>query len=273
MILIFVIFGIEGNIDYLRHLRSLRDAYILKPNVLTQELFDATFIKQNSTDDWPEIVKFLQDNSPIHQNVKFAESSCVFVDFNGDGVKLFKSGVEECVPLLARISAIVSDIGDTFLFSRPLVYLVGMYMGEQKPTMDDLLVETVDEFLRRHPTRNERFRPLNQGPRKTFKRFSDYMTAPWNPDLTYQHEPSTDFRSIYLGIDRLIADAPARKDFSGTIGHGGYFAPPRCIQRGERNDNLGLIAFKTVRCKDIRRYDEDYDSYKEPEEGDKKVKS
>jgi hypothetical protein len=258
-------------VDYLENLDVLRRVWILEPGVFTEELYDATFIKPTSSDDWPDVVRFLKENAPHHQKHVFAGNCCIFLDFHWDGVQLFKSGVQQCVPLLVRISAIVNDKGQTFVFSRPVVFMVGMFMGHEKPNPDDLLKECLEELLSRHPGRNPAFAHLNSPTPKTFKRFAKYMTS-WDPMLSSQFLPPTTFTSISIGLDRLIGDAPARKDFTGTIGHTGYFATPRCIQEGVRNDALGFVAFRLVKCKDVLRQDADFDVYKEHRHWDKKVR-
>ena len=186
------------------------------------------------SDDWPDVVVFMKRTSERHKNVVYAKKATIFLDLNVDGIQMFKSGIRQAVPILARISSIVNDNGDFFIFSTMPVYLVGTYFGKEKPDCDELLEHAVEEFTHFHPGRDFCYQTAEVQCGLAPKRLKEYLVAqpkdgaPW-PALTL----NTFTAGIDLGLDRVITDGPARKDLTGTAGHAGFWSLPRCIQRGQ----------------------------------------
>jgi hypothetical protein len=249
-------------------LTALRKAWILKPEVFTEDLFQATFVQKHRSDNWPEVVEFLSGNSERHKDVQFAKYVCVFCDTNVDGVQLFETGKRQAVTVLARISGFVNDRGDYFIFSTMPVFLVGIFIGTEKPLYDDVLRLLVKELLARHPGRCSGFEVARTS--RVPARFLKCLAAtastsrPW-PDETFPDETSL-HPSIYVALDRISADGPARSDLAGTPGHNGFWSLPRCRQRGEYVKNAkgkrGHMEYKLIHCAKKLRTDSRWESYK-----------
>jgi hypothetical protein len=181
---------------------------------------------------------------------------------------MFETGKRQAVTILARVSGLVSDRGDYFIFSTMPVFLVGVFIGTEKPAYDHVLLPLVKELLIRHPGRSSGFE-LAQNSRIP-ERFAKYLAArstkarPWPleqfPEATSLHP------SVYVALDRINADAPARSDLAGTPGHNGYYSLPRCVQRGEYvravNGRKGRMEFQLIDCSKVLRMDSRWNSYK-----------
>jgi hypothetical protein len=185
------------------------------------------------TDDWPEIVEFMRQSSERHKQAAFAQKATIFLDLNVDGIQMFKSGIRQAVPVLSRISAVVNDRGDFFIFSTMPVFLVGTYFGTEKPDCDALLEFVFEELMDYHPARDASYGSPRVMSSSAPARLVDYLTAQPEAGVSWpeQSEDSAG-TALHLGLDRVVADAPARKELTGTVGHAGYWALPRCIQRG-----------------------------------------
>ncbi len=201
----------------------------------------------------------MKDTHPNHANVNLANNVCAFVDINIDGVQMFKTGIRQALPVLARLSALVNDKGEYFLFSNAPVFLVGIFLGKVKPEMDDVVAAIVQEFLQRHPAQNPAFLFLGQQVEDPPERFVSYMSVP-RTDMAFDlhDEPST-YTSIYVAPDRFVADGPARSDLTGTIGATGFWAPVRCKQRGKRINRRTV--FQSLTCGNSPRTDAEFESY------------
>jgi hypothetical protein len=68
--------------------------------------------------------------------------------------------------------------------------------------------------------------------------------------------------SVHVGIDRGIADGPARCAMCGAVGHNGYLSQSRCIQPGEWSDTMKCVVYRRVDCSKIPRKDFKYSTYK-----------
>jgi hypothetical protein len=259
----------SGNLHYYEHLRALRVAFILKPEVFTEELFELTKIKKGFTDDWLDIVKFLRSFSDRHRYLVWAKKCCIFTDTNIDGVDMFKTGVKESVPVLGRISAIVNEQRQTFLFSNMPVFLAGIFVGKEKPDGLHLLQEFVTVHQQRHPNKCPEFTsPPPAAYMKTFGRFEDYFKQdPIIPGrLTVEESDVYDprWQSVCVGIDRLVADTPARSSLTGVVGHNGYFGQPRCLQPGYYCSERRVVVYRDLECNEYPRLDENFDQYRVP---------
>jgi hypothetical protein len=222
----------SGNLEYYAHLKALRKAWLMAPEVFTSDLMKATYAKPYAEDNWPEVVLFMKENSEKHRHLEYAEYTAVFSDLNVDGAQLMNTGVKQAVPVLARPSCIVNNKGDTFYFSDMPVFMVGIFIGTEKPDSDDMLLDITQELIDRHPGRNPAFQNAALPERATPKRFRDYLVAQPG-DGEWPEPPENPLApSVFIGLDRVIADAPARKDLTGTAGHGAYWGMTRCKQRG-----------------------------------------
>ena len=296
-----------GNVQYFEQLDALREAYILAPEVFTEELFNATFSKPTSPDNWLAVVDFLKKTSPRHQNCTFAKSACIHVDLNFDGIQLFKTGVKETIPLLARITAISTDAGKVFLFSKKMpAFMFGVYCGKGKPDTNELMTELVDELQAGHPQMNallrmpeETFSTISENlqryfftmPHGTFEEsnaeseptpnqtdssgFSSETNLPTasgstTPMIDSTPTPKPDEKLTSIAVDRFISDALARRDWTGTVAHSAFWALPRCKQRGFKGAKTGMH-YEVIDCTSIRRYDEEWEDYLQPEDTETQV--
>ena len=181
---------------------------------------------------------------------------------------MFKTGKRQAITILARISGLVNDRGDYFIFSTMPVFLIGIFIGTEKPVYDRILAAFVSELLLRHPGRCSQFLAAVQA--RIPARFSKYLAAqatisrPW-PNEHFPEEDSQ-FPSIFVALDRNIADAPARSDLTGTPGPNGYWSLPRCGQRGRHITNQrgkkGHMEFELIHCSRVLRTDNRWNSYK-----------
>jgi hypothetical protein len=97
----------------------------------------------------------MKDNSPRHWHLEYANKSVwVFCDINVDGAQMFKMGVKQAIPILARVTALVNDRGEHFLFSTMPVFKVANFLlGKEKVDADELLEWFANELVDRHPGR------------------------------------------------------------------------------------------------------------------------
>jgi hypothetical protein len=268
----------------------LREAYILAPEVFTEELYAATFSKPNSPDNWQTVVDFLKRTSPRHQKCSFAKAACTHVDLNFDGIQLFKTGIKETIPLLARISAITSSSGQVFVFSKKMpAFMFGVYCGKQKPNANDLMAELVGELQTNHPELN----PLLRLPEDTYSTISDnfkrYFQAIPRSDPSLNEASDEQYDSVpqagyslmpivegstshqtSVAADRFIADAPAKRDWTGAVGHSAFWSLPRCKQRGSKTVKTGVF-YSVVNCSSLLRRDEEWELYMQPDPSETRV--
>jgi hypothetical protein len=285
------ILSTSGNIEYFEQLDALREAYILAPEVFTEELYTATFAKSNSPDNWPTVVNFLKQTSPRHQHCPFAEAACVHVDLNFDGIQLFQTGVKETIPLLARISAISTSSRQVFTFSTKMpAFMFGVYCGKQKPDANDLMTELVEELQADHPALN----PLLRVTEESFSTISDSLKRFFHvvPDVDPTHnevgsqrplgaplvgssatprlERATADHRTSVAVERFISDALARRDWTGTVGHSAFWGLPKCKQRGSKAATTGIF-YSVIDCLSLLRRDEEWELYLEPDPSETKV--
>jgi hypothetical protein len=245
-------YSLKGNVRYHQQLTALRKAWLLKPEVFTEELFKMTFISEGMSDDWPEVVQFMRQSSERHKQVAFAQKATIFLDLNVDGIQMFKSGIRQAVPVLSRISAVVNDRGEFFIFSTTPVFLVGTYFGTEKPDCDELLEYVFDELMDYHPGRDASYQSPRVKSSSTPARLKDYLTAQPKAGASWpEQSEGVAETSLHLGLDRVVADAPARKELTGTVGHAGYWALPRCIQRGVPIVSILNNATVLPRCSEL----------------------
>lgn len=133
-------------------MQELRDAYVLQPSLFTKDLFEATFTKGLTIDDWPERVKELRSSSSRHVNVPFATRVTLLLEFNVDGVALFESSAisGQFTPVLARVNGLKGEAG-TFTFSGMLPFMVAYWNGICEPP-DRVLNDLARELTERHPS-------------------------------------------------------------------------------------------------------------------------
>lgn len=97
----------------------------------------------------------MQETWPSHQNVVPAKHVTLLLEFNVDGVALFKHATKHTnfTPILGRLFALRGDLG-TFTFANTEPFMVGYWVGCKDPP-DRIMRDLVRELRSLHPSRLE----------------------------------------------------------------------------------------------------------------------
>lgn len=224
-----------GNLEYMQQVKHMREAFILQPRFFNDALFKSTILKNRQFEDnWLDVVEDLTKNSLDHGNWRKPQQVTVIIDFNCDGVQVKSDDAQspQMTILLAAMSGLKIDNGVEFTFAHDMPpFIVGFYNGRKKPPRTLIISDFVAEMRSFHPS------ATNKAP-------------------------------VLLELGRIICDTPATADLRNTVGHAGYYAPPRCIQRGVKRrvagetNKYGPMTFPEMNCLQNPRLDEDWIRYK-----------
>jgi hypothetical protein len=320
-----------GVTSYFQHVRQLREAFIIKPSLFNEELFNATFIRDDRMqDNWPEIVELLKRKSASHRRAVEEPSSktIVRIDLNIDGVQIVKhtARAPQMTPILARVSALENE-NERFVFSREMpVFMIGYYHGTMKAPVSEISEELVSELKSNSPVaigfehqqkqpQKKKVSPAVRRRRPRKRTLAQIDLAPStssnaaavgtddedddeetisvpaapeefdadnegddNDEEVIQVLPASSSSydvdsSTLIRVERIILDAPALKDFTGTTHHCGYNSLPKCLLFGTKKalyeDASGKVLkwssihFTSTNCR--LRKDEDWKKYADGE--------
>jgi hypothetical protein len=157
-----------------------------------------------------------------------------------DGVAMYDSSEMPCDmwPLVLRIANVPG------LEMEPIV--VGIYMGSHKPTSQELLNHFCEEL---EELSNNGF----------------FINEDDEGDEEGGVQPEVGTEKVFLTLDLVIADAPARAMLKIILGHGGFFGCERCEQKGMKVAGTTVWALRKPRDKAEARTDASFRTRRQPE--------